>query len=500
MLVLAAVISTLQLTGPVPRDGGDYLLVPFIVPAGTVELTVAHDDGSATQILDWGVWSPEGFRGWGGGLTDPAVIGVAASSRGYLPGPITAGQWLVVVGKAKLGASAGAYTIDVELRDAGGPLITPAPSQPWTAVTLATERRWYAGDFHVHSQDSGDATATLDQIAAFARGRDLDFVVLTDHNTSAQLEHQAATQATLTDLLLVRGAEITTYGGHGNGVGVGRYVDHRVGLGGVSATTIIADVVAQGAVFVVNHPELRVGDLCIGCGWDHADTPWAMVGGLELQTGNTEATGSTFTPRVILLWDALLDDGARLAAIGGSDDHRGGTETGTAPSLIGSPTTMVLADALSEAAIVDAVKAGRTVVKMRGPDDPMVILTLRDRSDATRVAGVGDTLRDVRELAIEVEAPGADGAIAELWRDGVRLVSAPIVGGAARFDADPRGGVERFRVELTRDAVRITVTSHAYVDGEPPAPDDGCGCSGGVGASPGVALALLALRRRRPRV
>lgn len=498
MLAVAAVIGTLHLTGPVPVEGGAYTLVPFTVPAGTVEFTVAHDDGSTVQILDWGVWSPAGFRGWGGGLTDPAVIGVAGSSRGYLAGAIAPGEWQVVIGKAKLAGDPGTYTIDLEFRDA--PTLSPEPAQPWTAVTLSSERRWYAGDFHVHSQDSGDASATLDQIVDYARGRDLDFVVLTDHNTSAQYEHQAARQAALTDLLLVRGAEITTYGGHGNAVGIGRYVDHRVGLGGVGAPSIVADVRGQGGIFIVNHPELRLGDLCIGCGWDHTDVPWPEVSGVEIQTGNAELTLSTFTPRAIQFWDAALDAGGHVAAIGGSDDHRGGTEQGSAPALIGSPTTMVLAANLSEAAIVEAVEAGRTVVKLRGPDDPMVILEAVDPADASHRAELGDTLREVGRVRLDVQVTGGDGAIAELWRDGAMAASMPVANGAASFTRAVTGARERYRVELVRDGVRLTVTSHVWVEGDPTLADDGCGCSGGAGGvAPGVALALLAVRRRRRR-
>lgn len=178
MLVLAAVISSVRLTGAVPVDGGDYLLVPFQVPAGTVEMTVGHDDGSASQILDWGVWSPDGFRGWGGGLTDAAIIGVAESSRGYVNGAITPGAWTLVIGKAKLGGQPGQYAVNLVFRDAA--TIPVGPRADWTDVTLSTERRWYAGDFHVHSSESGDASATLDQIVDFARGRGLDFIVLTD--------------------------------------------------------------------------------------------------------------------------------------------------------------------------------------------------------------------------------------------------------------------------------------------------------------------------------
>jgi hypothetical protein len=492
MLSLCAVISTLQLTGPVPVEGGDYLLVPFTVPAGTREFTLAHDDGSDSQILDWGIWSPDGFRGWGGGLTEPAVVGVDESSRGYLRGAITPGEWTLVIGKAKLQGVPGAYTVDLAFHDA--PTLGARPFADWAAVTLGDERRWYAGDFHVHSEESGDATATFDQIVDLARQRGLDFVVLTDHNTSAHIPRLAARQVGLTDLLLVRGAEITTYGGHGNAVGTAAYVDHRVGLGGAGAPTITADVAAQGGAFIVNHPMLDIGELCIGCAWKHADTPWERVHGVEIQTGNADITAALFTPRSIELWDAHVADGHALAAIGGSDDHRAGMDTGSAPARIGSPTTMVLADGLSEAAIVAAVRAGRTVVKVRGPDDPMVVLVARG---AGRTAEIGDTLTEVGEVELIATVTGGDGAIAELWRDGVMVSSTPVAGGEARFRRVVSGERERYRLELTRDGQRLTVTSHVFVHGDPSlAPDDGCGCRGGNGTWLTTMLVLLVLCTR----
>ncbi len=510
MLALAAVISTLHLVGDVPVAGGDYLLVPFVVPAGTVELAVAHDDGSPTQILDWGVWGPSGFRGWGGGLTEPAVIGVAESSRGYLGGPIAPGTWYVVIGKAQLRGAPGRYTIDVELRDAA--TLTPGPRAPFTPVVLEAAPRWYAGDFHVHSQDSGDATATLDQIVDLARARALDFVVVSDHNTSAQLPRQAARQLGLDDLLLVRGAEITTYRGHANALGVGAYVDHRVGLDGVGAPSIAAAVAAQGGALIVNHPELDLGDACIGCAWRHDDTPWAQVAGLEIQTGNADLTSGIFTPRALAAWDAQLDAGHRLAAIGGSDDHRAGADMGASAARIGSPTTMVLADELSEAALIAAVRAGRTVVKLRGPDDPMVELVARDADQPARTAALGETLADAIEIELvaTVTGAGGEGANAELWHDGALVAAAPVRGGVARFTRPARGDLERYRVELYVAGARATITSHVYVHGLAVACAHGGECAGtgcceaGGGGGAGGALAgllvLLALRRRRVHV
>ncbi len=505
--LVAAVISTLHFEGPVTADGGDYHLVTFDVPAGVVELHVLHADGGDSEILDWGVWAPDGFRGWGGGNPEPAIIGVDESSRSYLRGPITPGTWTLVIGKAKLSGGAASYDVDVELHDAA--TLAPQPAAPYAPVVLAAERRWYAGDLHVHSEESGDASATFTAITDLARARGLDFVVVSDHNTISHHDRIAAFQQDVDDVLLVRGIEVTTYAGHAGAIGVAAYVDHRVGLDGVSATTIVEDVVAQGGVVSINHPTLDLGDACIGCAWDHADTPWDDVSAIELQTGPSDVTGVLFTPLAIELWDRLLDDGHRLAAVGGSDDHRADGEAGGTQSPIGSPTTMVLADALSEAALVDAIAAGRTVLKLRGPEDPMVELIARD-ADGEAV-GLGDTVVDVGSARLEVHVTGGDGVTAELWRDGARIETAAVTGAdwTGQFAYPVSGELERYRVELVDGGGRITVTSHLYVDGDPalapPDGDDGgCGCAAGgpTAAADGAMLALVGLalwRRRRAR-
>src|SRR3954469_7417837 len=140
LVALAMVLSSMHYEGDVTADGGDYADVPFVVPAGTVEIQVAHTDGSSDVILGCGVGSPEGFRGWGGGNTEDAIIGVAESSRSYLPGPITPGTWTVSIGKAKLDPTTGGhYSIDVTCRD--NATLPVLPKAPFSPVVLSTERR-----------------------------------------------------------------------------------------------------------------------------------------------------------------------------------------------------------------------------------------------------------------------------------------------------------------------------------------------------------------------
>lgn len=491
LVAIAAVLSSMHYEGDVTAAGGDYAEVQFEVPAGTVEIQVTHSDGSDYVILDWGVWSPDGYRGWGGGLEDDAIIGVEQSSRGYLPGPIMPGTWTVVIGKAKLDATGGHYSIDVVCRDDA--TLPVQPKAPFSPVVLSEERRWYKGDFHVHSVQSGDASATFDEIATLAKSRGLDFVNLSDHNTFAQHALIAAIQPMHADFLFLRGAEITTYSGHGNSVGTSSYVDHRLGFDGRTVAGIVDDVAAQDGIFIVNHPVLDLGEECIGCSWAHVDdTPWPQVAALELITGNFEIGVQAFVPRVIDLWDSLLDQGHRIAVVGGSDDHRAGGGTGPTDSAIGSPTTLVLADSLSEAAIIDAIRKGRTIVQLRGPDDPLVDLTLNG-------ASIGDEIADVSEVTASVRVVGGNGSFVELWRDGEELEQKPVTSDDATltFTDTPGAHLRRYRVEVTNDInQRVVVTSHIYVQG---VEADGCGCrsSGGSG---GLALALVALlagRRRR---
>jgi hypothetical protein len=507
-LINAVILVTTTMAGNVGSAGGDFESVPFVVPANSVECTFAHTDGDPNVILDWGLWSPNGFRGWGGGLADDTIVNAMAASRGYLPGPMTAGTWYVVVGKAKLVNGAGHYDITMTCTDTA--TLAPALRSTFEPVVAATGARWYQGDLHVHSEQSGDANASLMQIANFAKSRGLDFVAVSDHNTIAQHGLIATAQKQLSNFLLLRSVEITTYRGHGNALGVSSYVDHRVGFtaasGSVkvpSAATIIDDVVAQGGIFSINHPELRLGNDCIGCAWDHADTPWNKVAGIEVLTGPYDVGEVVFTPPTIERWDEQENAGHQTAALGGSDDHRGGTETSATKSPIGSPTTVVYADNLSEAGIIAAIKAKRTFVKLRGPADPDVEFFVR-KPDGS-MAMIGDTASDLIGLEFTVQVKNGSGTFAGIWRNGELAKDIAIDSDdfATTIKLVPSGAMERFRIELTDDGGRrLAITSHIYAQGTPA--DDGCGCRGdgnaGIGASGIFVLTIVtSFKRRRSR-
>jgi hypothetical protein len=497
--------QTLTFDGPVPADGPDHFFLPFDVPAGTQEIEIKHDDLSKDNVLDFGLDDPNGYRGWGGGTSEDAVVGTLAASRAYLPGPIPSGKWRVVIGKASVVSSPAQYHVEVTLRDAPTLAAQTGRTPYKPAAPLKRERRWWAGDLHVHSLESTDAKPTLAEIAAFARSRGLDWVEISDHNTITQLDFFDAEQRNQKDLLFVPGIELTTYAGHANAIGATRWIDHRIGQPGVTIDSAADAIAAQGALLSINHPVLDVGTLCLGCAWKHALAP-NRVNAVEIATGGLKQGGVLFTDRAIKFWDDLCAKGVHAAAVGGSDDHRSGKPETSTQSPIGDPTTMVLADELSASAIVDAIRKGRTVVKLQGPDDPMVELTSGD-------AVAGDAIA-VRSARLKATVTKGSGAQVRLVKNGApeREVAVTDDPFTVELVVDaPREGEDRWRAEVLIDDRTRTVTSHLWVRFDPNGPaakvpeDSGCAQAtnasdpGGVWAVSIGAAMLVALRRRRRR-
>ncbi|MFT3706068.1 MAG: CehA/McbA family metallohydrolase [Archangium sp.] len=477
LFAFAAGATPVILEGELPTDGPAFVMIPFDVPAGTVEIEIAHPKQQAENILDYGVFDPS-FRGWGGGNSENLIIGVQAASRSYLPGPITPGQWAVVIGKAKVIVSPARYRLEIETRTTA----TLAPQTvraPYSPVKLKDEARWYAGDFHVHSRESGDAQPSADAIALFAAMRGLDFVELSEHNTTASVSWLNDVQSRHPNLLLLPGVEFTTYSGHANGIGATKYVDHRLGLGDVTLDTALAEFATQDVVFSIDHPLLDLGTTCIGCAWKQK-IPREQLGAVEIGTGGWDKTGVLFTKQVIPWWERLVAQGIKAAPIGGSDDHSGGVDTGQFDSPIGAPTTMVFASSLEPSAIVAGVRAGRTVVKLQGPDDPMIDLRVNESLVGSEVSSTAATLT--------ARVTNGSGSQLVVLRDGVEWKSYDVAGADETFtEALAEGG--RYRAEVRINSAPRTVTNNLWVTLVPKPP---AGCST-IDAP--LMLALVALLR-----
>lgn len=536
---------------------GSFVMVPFRVPRGTTAIRgwYCYDQPESPSsqspafavrhTLDFGyyaprprgrrMWTMREFRGWSGSgffddITvsarpfaddpDPSTKPVGATSRGYRAGPIRPGRWAVELGVAAVvppdqGDADGSVNWRVELRLERNRAFA-RPAKPPQAYDPRPARRgpgWFAGDFHVHTDQSGDAkqNAPASDVLDYAfasreeGGAGLDFVQVTDHNTDAGWPELARRQADHPGKLISRDVEITTYRGHVNAPGIGRLPDYRTGSiyrrradgslvrlrDGRPASEIFDAVHASGGTTTINHPTIfdaaipPFGVLCRGCSWEYTDeeTGYEKVDAVEVATGpqslkiSTNPGPNPFTPLALDFYERALDRaGHVVAAVSGSDSHSGGNasfEKVTA-TPVGSPATMVFARNLSERAIADAVRAGHTYVRAFGLASPE--LRFEARAEGRPPAIMGDTLHAPSATftaRVTGAAAGPEPLQLMVMRDGAWAEVVPVVGEdfTHTFSAEaPRDGTVRYGLRLMRGSAIEGVSTPIFLTRAPAEP------------------------------
>lgn len=117
-------------------------------------------------------------------------------------------------------------------------------------------------------------------------------------------------------------------------------------------------------------------------------------------------------------WYARLNEGHRITAIGGSDDHGARSPRGH----VGAPATIVYASELSEAALLDGIRSGRVYVRTRGPEGPQLELTgtagVAPAPRIVQMGGIVPVAAAGTPVGLAVHAIGAAGQRAEIVRSG----------------------------------------------------------------------------------
>jgi len=366
------------LTGEITRaDHQTYREIPFEVPPGTGRITVdfAYTGKDQRTVIDIGIRDPGGQRGWSGGNKSRFEITEFASTPSYANGPITPGTWHLVLGVPNIReGQMASYTAKITLGPPDGTRKAVQLSDP--AIVLDTTPGWRRGDFHTHtghsdgSCDMGDARAPCPAVFTFeaTKAAGLDFVALTEHNTITQLADIRELQDAFPNTLLMPGTEVTTFFGHANVVGNTGFLDFQLGSPRLPTLGPLFDQVdASGGFVSVNHPSLLSGEACMGCGWTAKDTDWSRVSAIEIVNGSTLRTsGAEGAFNGIKFWESLLNQGHRITAIGGSDNHDAKDLTGAKQSPVGKPATVVFAEELSTKGIIAGVKSGRVFVDAAG--------------------------------------------------------------------------------------------------------------------------------------
>ncbi len=363
---------------------------PFEVPEGAQQISIRFDHepkhpgiGNVPHEISLSLLDPESGRGARHNNADQTImISANGATPGYTAGSLQPGTWTVFIDTHRIiPPGAISYTLEIDISTESTDFATP---QYTPGSTASRGPGWYKGDLHGHTLHS-DAQWDVPEFVEYARGRGLDFVTLTDHNTVSSLAQHDSLATD--DLLTMGGIELTTFRGHALALGTRQWHEWRV-LDGTTMTDVAQNVIDSGAFYVIAHPTSIGYPHCSGCPWHYVDMRPGVSPAVEVWNGDW--AGESYNDEAVQLYYQWLNDGYRLVATAGSDIHRPFREH-ERPGY-----NHVYAEDLTEQAILDGIRRGHLYLS----SGPTINVTATNRNGAT--AMMGDKLR-ADEITLEVK-------------------------------------------------------------------------------------------------
>lgn len=232
--------------------------------------------------------------------------------------------------------------------------------------------KWYSGVVHSHTTRS-DGKFTPDELIKKAEAKNLDFIILTDHNQFCESIPKSE------KMLVIPGTELTKHGGHTNIWGVQYPIDNFECEEYEEWERKIAMAREKGALICINHPH------CSNCTWRWPLEP-EKADCVELWNSPQHVDNIKCTA----WWQKELAAGKKIVGVGGSDFHRDYFVT----DFLDNPVTYVYAEDCTQEAIFAGIKAGHTTIAPH-VGKSMIEITCGD-------AIIGDTVKLTDNTKIKV--------------------------------------------------------------------------------------------------
>jgi hypothetical protein len=432
--------QTVRLSGQITPEQvrrSPFLYLPFRVPPRTRRIHVSYDYSEPVtapfgmgpgSVVDIGIFDSRGhdfvdapgFRGWSGTSKKEFFITAADATPGYIRGPLFPGEWNILLGVDRIDPFGARYdvTVTLDVGDRGEPEaeIRPISGGAPSASGATGRPRWVKGDLHCHTLHS-DGENSVEDMVQHAIGLGLDYLAVTDHNTTTH--HEELDRLSHLPITLIPGEEITTYFGHANTWGLREWIEFRC-ADEESIRRVQRHVLAKGALISINHAK------CVGPPW--LFDAWEGYPAMEVW----QAPWRFYNWESLERWDGMLLAGERVVAVGGSDVHSIPPKPPRHPHGLANPCTWVYAeDGGSEESVLDGIRKGHVFV-----------------TDAPRGAHL--------KLLADVDG---DGVFEKMMGD---TVEAP-EGKRVQFRVEVHGGMDR-RLWLVCDGVPLDIVPLSDVD------------------------------------
>jgi hypothetical protein len=333
-----------------------YIKIPFNVPVGMERVDIISQyDTSSNATLDLALLGTDGNRlGAAGSARNHVWVSALGSCTGFETQDPEPGQWHILAGLYRIPPEGVDVTYEI-------------------AFTPKT-RRLFKGDTHLHTTAS-DGKSDLGSLIVLACEQGLDFIFITDHNSTAQ----NALTGPYPNLTVLPGVEWTHFNGHALFLGADNPLKGDFGVDDWGKGKILVQQAREAEAFTaIAHPFCPVVPWVWGLDEGHL----APFNGMEIWNGIMHERNE----RAIHFWHTLLCKGIRLPAIGGSDYH--------APGLFGSlgtPCQNVYAPSRSPKDILTALKNGNGFISYL-PNGPEVDFFNNNRGVLGETVAPGEPL------------------------------------------------------------------------------------------------------------
>ena len=283
------------------------------------------------NLLTVSVDDPEQFRGachrWAS--SQQLFLCEDDASPGLLRGPIRQGLWTVTISSHAIVTETCTYELQIqgEMESGHYPWKKKMSLQNFQAgdrnislyPTEKKERRWAACELHAHTFHS-DGKQTLTEMAKEAKRLGIEYVAVTDHNTTSPLQEKETVEKE-TGVKIINGLEWTTFYGHMLTLGykTAQYTDWRR-IGPTNLKKGLKEVHELGALAGIAHP-FRIGNpIGTGCHWEFEVDNIMDFDYFEVWNGEAPST-RLYNQNAYQLWTDLLTGGHRIPAVSGRDWH-----------------------------------------------------------------------------------------------------------------------------------------------------------------------------------
>ena len=401
-----------------------------------------------------------------------------STEKGWYRLEAPVGKWLVRVSKGpEYEVREAVVTVN---KTADGKSESDGERMDWSLPHLydMEAQGWYSGDLHAHSSHS-DGKNSVSQVAYSMLASDVDFAVLTDHNTVAGLDEWAELKST--KFLPIPGLEITTRAlpdvvknqkskgfGHQNAIGVTDLVGAKDAKNDsiwlrytfsnwIDVQAAIDEAHAKGGLYMLNHP------FWLG-GWPNGTiSTWGDIhdyDAIEVWNGwpvpfmpesyaNETEMANTMAMQA---WFEMLNAGNRVAGWGTSDTHdvyglAGNNQPARFRTVSGNARTYVHSGDLGMDDVKDALKAGKAFVTSGwGP----ILLVDSNGSEP------GDTIEVIENGSLPLHIQVLSNRPLGNFSDGIRIIQ----GGRVVKALQTEEGVMTMDVDTT---INITAKNDTWV-------------------------------------